>query len=153
MKLAKTLSEKKNPHEIHSIPANAKLREVGHRLCELHIGALLVTDPLIPAQYVGIVSTWDIITRLNHSGAAALDEPVAKAMTTKLIVATENDDVDYVLRVMVRHKIRQIPVIAQRQVTGVLSLLDLLRSIHSDDELRIQYMQDYLGGSYGNQVF
>jgi CBS domain-containing protein len=152
MKLSKVLAEKKDKNVIPVISADATLRDAGFRLCELRVGALLVHDPDEPNRYVGIISNRDIIGRLC-CGGGDFSDPVRCVMTTDLIIATEKDDVDYVLRVMIRHHIRQVPVLGKRQVLGMLTMTDLLRSIHTDDEIRIQYLQDYLGGTYGNQVF
>jgi CBS domain-containing protein len=152
MKLSKVIAEKKDPVGVPAISADATLRDAGHRLCELRVGALLVHEPNDPTRYVGIISNRDIIGRLC-GGGGDFSDPVRCVMTTDLIIATENDDVDYVLRVMIRHHIRQVPVLGKRQVLAVLTMTDLLHSIHADDEIRIQYLQDYLGGTYGNQVF
>ncbi len=152
MKLGKVLAEKKDGNEVPVIPVDATLRDAGNLLCSRHVGALLVHEVGEPAHYLGIVSNRDIIRHLC-CGAGDFTDPIRSIMTTDMIVATEKDDVEYVLRVMVRHHIRQVPVIAGRQVVGMLTMTDLLRSVHADDEIRIQYMQDYLGGTYGNRVF
>jgi CBS domain-containing protein len=152
MKLGKVLAEKKDGNQVPVIPADATLRDAGNLLCSRHVGALLVHEVGDPTRYLGIVSNRDIIRHLCCGGGNFAD-PIRGIMTTDMIVATEKDDVDYVLRVMVRHHIRQVPVIAERKVVGILTMTDLLRSVHADDEIRIQYMQDYLGGTYGNRVF
>jgi len=152
MKLGKVLAEKKDGGHLPVIPADATLREAGNMLCARHVGALLVHEPGDPGRYLGIVSNRDIIRHLCCGGGDFAD-PVGRIMSADMIVATDKDDVDYVLRVMVRHHIRQVPVIAERRVVGMLTMTDLLRSVHADDELRIQHMQDYLGGTYGNRVF
>lgn len=152
MKLAKILSEKKMQGVI-SISADATLRDAAMKLCEHKIGALLVTEPGTKDTYVGIISERDIIRSCCHFEKPAVELKVADSMTKNMIVATSDDNVEYVISVMARHKIRHIPVIQGNKIAGIISMGDIIKEMYNADEIKIRRMSDFFGGTYGSKVY
>ena len=152
MKLKKILSEKSKGGDVYTIRASATLKDAVARMCEHNIGCLLVTDPGNPDKFVGIVAQTDIIRKLNSDGDFHQIK-IEDVMVRQLIVATGEDEVEYILKVMKRHKIHHIPVIENGKVSGVISITDIIGSMHEEDEIKIHYLSDYMGGTYGSNVF
>ena len=151
MKLAKILSEKAVKGVI-SISADASIREAARKLCEMKIGALLIHAPGDSENYVGIISERDIIRSCCMEGACG-ETTLDKIMTKNMIVATSEDTVEYILKVMNRHKIRHIPVIENNKVSGVISAGDIMSCMQDQNEITIRRLSDFMGGTYGNKVF
>ncbi len=152
MKLGKILSEKKQK-TIFSVPSDASLRDAAKKLCEHSVGALMVTDPADPSEFVGIVSERDIIRRCCSEDRCNSADNVGAIMTKDIIVATSEDNVDYVISVMARHKIRHLPVIHEHKIAGIISMGDIVSSIRKEDEIRIRHLSDFSGGTYGSSIF
>lgn len=152
MKLKKILAEKKK-EEVYTIASDSAVKEAAKILSEHHIGALLVTDSQSPSiNYIGIISEHDIIRQCCCD--KNLDNvKVGEIMTRDMIVATVEDDVEYVMKIMSRHHIRHIPIIEDSQIAGLLSMSDIVESLYEEDEIHIRYLSDYMGGTYGNKVF
>ena len=152
MKLKKILSEKAGNHGIFSVRATATIKEAAEKLAELNVGCLLVTDPGNPEKYVGIVAQTDIIKKCATDDNFR-DVKVQEIMVKDMVVATGEDEVDYIVKVMKRHKIHHIPVIEKGKICGLISITDIIGSLHEEDEIKIHYLSDYMGGTYGSNVF
>jgi CBS domain-containing protein len=152
MKLKKILSEKAGKHGVCSIRATATIKEVVVKLVENNVGCLLVTDPGNPERYIGIVTEADIIKKCATDDNFR-EVKVQEIMVKEMIVATGEDEVDYIVKVMKRHKIHHIPVIEKGKICGIISITDIIGSLHEEDEIKIHYLSDYMGGTYGSNVF
>lgn len=152
MKLAKILAEKEKKGLI-TISADATLREAARKLCEHKIGSLLVTDPADPTKYVGIITERDILKNCCCEERCNITGKVSEIMTKNMIVATSQDNVEYVINVMTRHHIRHLPVIHEHKIVGMISMTDIIHALHQEDEIKIHYLSDFGGGTYGNFVY
>lgn len=152
MKLKKLLAEKKK-EELYTIASDSTVKEAAKILSEHHIGALLVTDSQSASvRYVGIISEHDIIRQCCYDKDLK-NVKVKEIMTKDMIVATVEDEVEYVMKIMSRHHIRHIPIIEDSQIAGLLSMSDIVESLYEEDEIHIRYLSDYMGGTYGSKVF
>ncbi len=153
MKLSKIIAEKDNGSEVYSVNPDSTLQEACMLLSDYKAGSLLVSNPegSLP-EYCAIVTEHDIIRRCAEGGEV-LQEPVSGIMTRDMIVATVNDNVDYILAVMKRHKIRHIPVLDGREFAGVISLGDIIRTLSIEKDITLQELKDLMGGTYRNEVF
>lgn len=100
------------------------------------VGALIVVQDGRP---VGIFSTRDCSRLCLEKKPAVFEEiTLSAAMTNKLITAGPDDEFDTVLDMMLRSKIRHLPVIEDDCLSGMLSAKDLMiEHIHIlEDELR-----------------
>jgi len=152
MKLKKILAEKSKNNVIHSIKATATLKDAVKKLVEFNVGCLLVTDPGNPDKYVGIIAQTDIIRKCAEDGNF-YETKIEDIMVKQLIVATGEDEVEYIVKVMNRHKIHHIPVIEKGKISGIISITDIIGSMHEEDEIKIRYLSDYMGGTYGSNVY
>ncbi len=152
MKLKKIIADKSNV-EVCAVCKDASIREAAALMDSKKIGVVLVCeDDVKSKKYIGIVSDSDVIAALCKLGD--LDKvPVSKIMTDKMIVATVEDDVDYVMNVMMRHKVSHLPVIENKQIICVISMGDIIKALYNEDEIKIRYYGDYIGGTYHSDVF
>ncbi len=101
------------------------IREALGLLAEHNIGALVVVDER--GAPVGIVSERDIVRE------AARDErlfgrAVAEIMTRDVVVGVPEDAVRAVAHTMTERRIRHVPVLADGQLVGIVSIGDIVKA-------------------------
>lgn len=109
-----------------------------------HIGALLVLGE--SDELVGVLSERDILRRLK---GRCEDRLVREIMTDrdKIVIAHEEDDVEYAMDMFTRNRIRHLPVFAGKRLVGVVSIGDVVRSLLADSTFQRKMMMDYITGS------
>jgi IMP dehydrogenase len=70
--------------------------------------------------------------------------PVKEVMTSKLIVAEPDDTIEDAMGMMIKAKIRHLPVVSDSQIKGMLSLEDLVKKHVSVLNKELHYLQDYI---------
>ena len=106
------------------------------------IGALLVLEG---GEIAGIVSERDVIYCLSEDGAAVLDWPVSRLMTSPALTVEPSEPVLHALALMTQRRIRHLPVIENGQLRGIVSIGDLVKyrieKIESEAEAMRSYIQ------------
>lgn len=155
MKLSKIIAEKSRDVPVPAIDYRASLRDVARMMEEKHISALMVTDQdhFDPLHYKGIFTVLQFVEALSRG--ANPDDRVENHMITRMIVATGDDDVEYVVNVMIRHKISHLPVIANKRVAAIISMADILEIQNIEKDIQLHWMSDFTGSPGGdwNKVF
>jgi CBS domain-containing protein len=110
------------------------------------VGSLLVVDKDI--NILGIIAARDVLMAVvNH-----LDEiktlTVEKIMTTDLIVGTPDDDVDYIMTIMTENRIRHVPIMEGKELKGLVSIGDVVKSQMKATHAENKYLKDYIADKY-----
>ena len=110
--------------EVVTVDCATTVRDAVTLLAERRIGALPV---LRGGQVAGIMSERDIIYCLKSDGAAVLDWPVEKIMTTPAITVEPSGDILAALSLMTKRRIRHLPVLRDGKLIGFVSIGDLVK--------------------------
>jgi len=89
---------------------------------EHNIGSIPVNTE---ERVVGIVTDRDIILRCIAEGKDIKMQKVRDIMTSNPVVGDENINVDDAARIMSERQIRRLPITANNQLVGIVSLGDL----------------------------
>jgi CBS domain-containing protein len=127
--------------EVETIGTDARLTQVIERLAERRIGALPVLED---GRVIGIISERDVIYCVRDSGAAALDWPVSRAMTSPAITAQPSMSVLSALALMTQRRIRHLPVVESSQILGIVSIGDLVKHRMERIEAEAEAMRAYI---------
>jgi CBS domain-containing protein len=111
-------------------------------LAERRIGALVVLGP--DRRITGIVTERDIVRELAERGAAALDEPVSRVMTRKVVTCDCADSVGEIMEQMTTGKFRHVPVIEQDRLIGIVSIGDVVKHRLQEMEQESAALRDYI---------
>jgi len=153
MKVAYIIEEKKKRGiTVHHISKNQSLTEAAAVMAEFNIGALIVTSETDKDQYLGIISERDII----HACAEGKDlssVPVGEIMKKNMIVITTEDSLETANAIMNKHHIRHLPVISENKIIGMITIRDVSKTLSEQKDIKIHYLSDFVGGTYGNQVY
>ncbi len=126
----------------HVVKATASdsVREAVHSLAENRIGAVVVEDQRM--HLVGVFSERDFINAIAANGAGVLDLRVRDLMSAPIISCRSSDRIDAVLATMTLAKIRHVPVIDGDQLSGIVSIGDLVKHRLDEKELEANVLLD-----------
>lgn len=144
MNVESILSDKGDP-EVRTIEPGRTVREVIARLVQHNIGSLVVVEDGEP---VGIVTERDIL-RCCADRPDRLDETrVEDVMTRDLIVGEPGDEIDYVMGVMSKNRIRHLPILRDGRLAGMVSIGDVVNIQLHETRYENRHLKDYIRGIY-----
>jgi CBS domain-containing protein len=122
-----------------SVPPDAPLKEVASLLVERRINAVPVVDA--SGRLVGIVSEADLLPLETGSGQApggVAPHTAREVMRQSVYTLAEDTDAGAAARMMLRHRLKSVPVLAGDRVVGMITRRDLLRLItRSDQDIQV----------------
>jgi CBS domain-containing protein len=110
-----------------TIQANASVLEAAQAMKTANIGDVIVLKEG-NGEICGVVTDRDIVVRAIAEGKEASKTRVLDVCSDKVHTISPDEDVDEVIRVMRRYKVRRIPVIENQKAVGIVSLADLAAS-------------------------
>lgn len=108
-----------------SVRADQSVLEAARLMTEFNIGAVPV---MRGEELAGIFSERDIMTRVVAAGRSPATTQVSEVMTARPMVLSPEEPVDQALFVMQEHGFRHLVVHDGKQMKGVISLRDVMRS-------------------------
>ena len=144
MKTVAELLRNKPSAYVHHIAPEASVLDAVKLLAEKKIGALLVMSG---ARVVGIVSERDYVRKLAELERAAFDARVADIMTAEVISVGPRDSVQHCMQLMSDRRLRHLPVLADGELIGMLSIGDLVKQTIEDQASLIQQLEQYIRGA------
>jgi CBS domain-containing protein len=128
--------------EVATIEPGRSLSEAARVLAERRIGALLIVDGDRPVT--GIISERDIVRAVAMQGAKALEEPVSRFMTEKVVTCTGETSINDVMELMTQQKFRHIPVVESGRLSGIVSIGDVVKLRLEEVEAETQAIKEYI---------
>ena len=111
--------------DVITIRPEQTLREAIALLSRFNIGGLVVVDEA--RNPLGIITERDIIRQAARD-EALFAQPVQDVMTTDLIVAAPEDEVESVARTMTEKRFRHLPIMDQGKLVGIASIGDVVKA-------------------------
>ena len=131
MKIA-SLRNIKSFKENFAFGTETPISEIALALKDKKIGAVPIVDE--DNKLLGIVSERDIVSKLVVEAKDADLTTAKEIMTSKIITAKLNDDINYTIDVMKNNNIRHMPVLdANNRLTDFFSIRDFLRAEMQDN--------------------
>lgn len=129
------------PVKIYSVTSSTSVLDGLKMMTEKNISALLImeTDVLI-----GIFTERDYARKIVLQGKASKDTPISEAMTTDPITVSSTDSIDLCMQIMTDKHIRHLPVVDENQVSGMVSIGDVVKFIIADQKQTISQLENYI---------
>ncbi len=143
--------EKQQRQAVVTVRPDCTIVDAVRTLCQHRIGALLVVNE--QQHLIGILTERDVLQQCCNGPGRCGTMTAGEAMTREVIAGRPGDKVEEALQVMTGKHIRHLPVVEGENILGIVSIGDILRHLYKQDELRIRYLSDYLGGTYGLKVY
>jgi CBS domain-containing protein len=142
---AKEILMTKSP-KIHAVGPDEQIRKAASLLAEYNIGLLPVLDEA--GKLLGVVSERDIVREAVTSVGPLFDKPVQSIMTRHLIVATPDDELEYLVNAMLQRNIRHLPVLDEDELIGILSIKDVMQAMEVKYEGELHHWRHYAAGEH-----
>jgi CBS domain-containing protein len=98
---------------------------------------------------IGFISERDLVRKaLNNSLSELEKKSVGEIMTRDMIIGMPDDDIAYVSSIMIKNKIRHLPILQKKEIVGLVSIGDVVDAQISDDEFENRMLHDYIEGKY-----
>ncbi|MDP1675847.1 MAG: CBS domain-containing protein [Bacteroidota bacterium] len=146
MKAKDILSSK--GHVIYTVKENETVQNIVAKLVDNKIGFLVVFDSA--DDVVGVISERDVVHKCIHQHKDPAQMKAVEIMTKRddLISATEEDDIEKIMNTMTSKKIRHLPVFKEDQLTGIISIGDVIKFILLAKNDEIKTLTEYAFGQY-----
>lgn len=142
MKVSRILQFKGN--EVATVEPETPITEVVSSLRERKIGAMVVVEP--DGSICGIISERDIVRALAEHGSDLARLKTADLMTAGVSVCEKNTDIDDIMRQMTEGNFRHVPVVDNGQLSGIVSIGDVVKARIRELEQEKSALQHYIAG-------
>jgi CBS domain-containing protein len=135
----------KKASTVWSIGPNAMVIDAIRLMDEKNVGALPVVDN---GTLVGIVSERDYTRKVILKGRSSKETPVRDIMTEQLLTVNPSDSITECMQIMTEKRVRHLPVLEGTNLTGILSIGDVVNWFISAQTATIDNLERYITGDY-----
>ncbi len=107
-----------------------------------NIGALMVSGP--GGKLAGIISERDIVRAMPAHGPNLFAMTVEQLMTREVITCSSEDRVHDLMKKMTSGRFRHLPVVDAGNLTGIISIGDVVKSRLEELEAEASQLRDYI---------
>ena len=130
--------------DVVSTRPEATIAEVAGLLKEKRIGAVVVTEA--DGRLCGIISERDLARGLANYGSKLLDMKVGTLMTSDVVTCSPDDGIETLMQTMTDGRFRHLPVVKDGELTGIISIGDVVKHRLKELEAETHMLQDYIHG-------
>jgi CBS domain-containing protein len=112
-------------------------------MADKDIGAVLVMEN---QKLAGVFSERDYARKIVLHGLSSQNTKVGDFMTKGIIYVTPDTDIDDCMALMTQKRIRHLPVMENNQVTGIISIGDVVNAYINQQKITINDLENYIYG-------
>jgi CBS domain-containing protein len=131
---------------VTTIEPDKTVYEAVRLLVDKNIGSLVVAEG--GTKVVGIITERDILKECARRYEKLAETRIRDVMTTNVIVVKLEDDIRFAERVMTEKHIRHLPVLEDGNLAGMLSIGDIVKTLHAQTAAEANDLRDMLAGHY-----
>jgi CBS domain-containing protein len=127
--------------QVFVISPEKTLQDVVTMLVDYRCGSLVVCED---DQMIGIVTERDIL-RACAERKAPLDRiTVADWMTRDVVTCAPDCEVETIMGLMTKHRVRHMPLLEDGRLVGLISIGDIVKAQHDQLCLENHYLKSYI---------
>ena len=127
--------------EVYSVLSTNTVFEALTIMSEKNIGAILVIEDTL---LKGILSERDYARKIVLKDKSSKDALVKEIMVSEVITIKPSDNLDYCMELMNTKKIRNLPVLENNIVVGIISISDVVKAIIEIQKDTINHLNSYI---------
>ena len=109
---------------VKTIDSDSTVKEAAILMSKYSIGSLVVVNS--KKKVVGIITERDIMEKVNAKDRLASKVRVEDIMTSKVITIDSNALLDDAVYLMIKNKIKKLPVLDNGQLVGIITSTDVV---------------------------
>ena len=125
--------------EVFTIDAIETVKSAAQQMRQHGIGALVVKSD---EDIKGIISDRDIVYAVSRRGEAAISLAVSDVMSHAVVTVAPGDSLKRAMGLMVRHRVRDLPVMADGELVGIVNMGDVAKYRLEDLETESNVLRD-----------
>jgi len=129
---------------VHTIAPNDSVLVALEQMADRNVGALVVQDD---GEVVGLVSERDYARKVILQGKVSRDTAVHEIMDADPVSVGSIQTVNDCMELMTDRRVRHLPVIENGQLSGIISIGDVVHAIIDEQQSTIQDLEKYITGS------
>lgn len=129
-------------HSVFVINSEQTVYEALEELIGHNVGALIVLDAA--GKLCGMFSERDYTRKVALRGRSSRDTQVKEIMSATVFTVTPEHDVSECMELMTDKRIRHLPVVSGDQITGLVSIGDLVKTVIRRHEETIESLRQYM---------
>jgi CBS domain-containing protein len=126
--------------EVIAVDSETSVADAIRKMVDRNIGALLIMED---GRTVGMFTERDVLTCWVRRGDF-LGTRIGDVMTTELVVAEVEDDLNYAMSIMIQRGVRHLPVLDRGRLVSVLSIRDVVKAQVSNLQAEVHYLKDFI---------
>jgi len=130
-------------YEMYSVSPDTMVYDAIKLMTEAKVGALLVMEN---NQLVGIISERDYTRKIILETRLSRETPVRDIMTSDVLTVAPDQSIEDCMKIMSEYHIRHLPVSENGNPIGMLSVMDVVKSIISEKDILIDQLEHYISG-------
>ncbi|HET7624774.1 MAG TPA: CBS domain-containing protein [Verrucomicrobiae bacterium] len=112
-------------------------------MAEKNIGALAVVEN---SRLTGMFTERDYTRKVALKGRSSRELKVRDIFSPNIARVTPNESVEDCMRLMTEHRVRHLPVVKGNELSGIVSIGDLVNWIISAQTTTISQLETYISG-------
>ncbi len=127
--------------EVVSVSPESSVYDALAQMAERQVGAVLVLER---GMLVGILSERDYARKVVLLGKTSRDTTVREIMTERVVCVRPTHMLDECMALMTDKRVRHLPVLDGNQVTGVISIGDVVKEMIAEQKFIIEQLEHYI---------
>ena len=138
-KVADILSRKRR--ELVSVAPSHTVLDALKIMSDNNIGSILVMED---DQYLGLMTERDYARKVILKGKSSLDTLVSEIMSTDMPQISPETSIEECMQLMSVNNIRYLPVFADQQLHGIVSVNDVIKAVIANQAETISHLHSYI---------
>lgn len=127
---------------VTSVPPHTNVIDALRLMATQNIGSVMVLDD--DDHFMGIMTERDYSRNVVLKGRSSADTQVSDIMSKDFPPVTPQHSIEDCMQLLSQHNIRYLPVFDEAQVTGIISINDVVKATIEMQEETITHLKDYL---------
>jgi CBS domain-containing protein len=131
-------------HDVLTVKPDQTVQDAIKQMEDISAGTAVVMDG---GEILGIMSERDVLRKVVLLGKETADVKVEDIMTSTLTTVTPDTPLDECMQLMTDKRIRHLPVLRGAQLTGIVSIGDVVKYLVVEKDFKIKNLETYISGA------